>query len=185
MVPTYEKLLNESPKFLSKFDKFKPACSGLVIHLGTNRIFPELAHHNFIYSENQHQHFRTVFEQERIPEDPTLYVVAPTRTDPSKAPEGCDNIKILPHIPPLGDASVTHDDYMNLRDRVLDKMERVGFKGLRESIVTEDVLTPVDIERMYRSNRGSIYGVVSDWKQNYGFKAPKCSSHYHLSLIHI
>ncbi|MEM8953321.1 MAG: phytoene desaturase family protein [Verrucomicrobiota bacterium] len=178
VIPTYKELLGESTKFLRKLDKFQPACSGLVIHLGTDRVFPELAHHNFIYSENQHKHFRTVFEEGTIPEDPTLYVVAPTRTDPSKAPAGCDNIKILPHIPPLGERPVAHEEYLALRERVLDKMERVGFKGLRESIVTEDVLTPVDIEKMYRSNRGSIYGVVSDWKLNHGFKAPKTSKQY-------
>ncbi|GHC58131.1 diapolycopene oxygenase [Roseibacillus persicicus] len=179
VVPTYEKLLGEPQKFIRKLDKFKPACSGLVIHLGTDRVYPELAHHNFIFSQNQHKHFRTVFEKGQLPDDPTLYVVAPTRTDPSKAPAGCDNIKILPHIPPLSDdGSITHDDYLALRERVLDKMERVCTPDLRKHIVTEDLLTPVDIERMYRSNKGSIYGVVSDWKLNRGFKAPKTSTKY-------
>ncbi|WP_411845234.1 phytoene desaturase family protein [Roseibacillus persicicus] len=179
VVPTYEKLLGEPQKFIRKLDKFKPACSGLVIHLGTDRVYPELAHHNFIFSQNQHKHFRTVFEKGQLPDDPTLYVVAPTRTDPSKAPAGCDNIKILPHIPPLNDdGSITHDDYLALRERVLDKMERVCTPDLRKHIVTEDLLTPVDIERMYRSNKGSIYGVVSDWKLNRGFKAPKTSTKY-------
>ena len=179
VIPTYKRLLSESPRFLKKLEKFAPACSGLVIHLGTKKAYPELAHHNFFYSGNQHKHFKTVFEEGRLPEDPTLYVVAPTRTDPSKAPEGCDNIKILPHIPPLAEGSgITHEDYLALRDRILDKMERMGLKNLRENIVVQDVLTPVDIERMYGSNGGSIYGVVSDWKLNHGFKAPKCSKKY-------
>lgn len=179
VIPAYEKLLGEKPRFMRKLQKFAPACSGIVIHLGTKKKYPGLAHHNFFYSENQHKHFRTVFQEKKLPEDPTLYVVAPTRTDPTKAPEGCDNIKILPHIPPLEEGSgITHDDYLALRDRVLAKMERMGFEDLRANIVTEDLLTPVDIERMYRSNRGSIYGVVTDWKKNHGFKAPKTSSKY-------
>jgi len=178
-IPAYEKLLGEAPRFMRKLEKFAPACSGIVIHLGTKKQYPGLAHHNFFYSENQHKHFRTVFHDEQLPEDPTLYVVAPTRTDPTKAPEGCDNIKILPHIPPLREGSgITHDDYVALRDRVLAKMERMGFEDLRANIITEDLLTPVDIERMYRSNRGSIYGVVTDWKKNHGFKAPKTSRKY-------
>lgn len=179
VIPAYEKLLGEKPRFMRKLRKFAPACSGIVIHLGTRKQYPALAHHNFFYSENQHKHFRTVFHEKKLPEDPTLYVVAPTRTDPTKAPEGCDNIKILPHIPPLDENSgITHDDYLALRDRVLAKMERMGFEDLRANIVTEDLLTPVDIERMYRSNRGSIYGVVTDWKKNHGFKAPKTSRKY-------
>lgn len=180
VVPAYQKLLKEPTSFTDKLDrKFAPACSGIVLHLGTDRLFPQLAHHNFFYSENQHKHFETVFEKQELPDDPTLYVVAPTRTDPGKAPEGRDNIKILPHIPPLREGSgITHDDYLALRERCLDKMERCGLTGLRESIVTEDFLTPVDLEKMYRSNRGAIYGVVTDWKRNYGFKAPKTSTKY-------
>ena len=179
VIPTYQKLLGESAGFLRKLKKFKPACSGLVIHLGTDRIYDKLAHHNFIYSDNQHKHFQTVFEKEQLPNDPTLYVVAPTRTDPSKAPAGCDNIKILPHIPALQEnGSITPEDYLALRERVLDKMERTCCPDLRKHIVTEDFLTPADIERMYLSNKGSIYGVVSDWKLNRGFRAPKTSSKY-------
>lgn len=180
VIPAYRNLLKEPDAFTDKLDgKFAPACSGIVLHLGTNKPFPQLAHHNFFFSENQHKHFETVFEKQDLPEDPTLYVVAPTRTDPSKAPEGGDNIKILPHIPPLRKGSgVTHEDYVALKERCLDKMERCGITGLRDSIVVEDLLTPVDIEKMYRSNRGSIYGVVTDWKRNYGFKAPKTSTRY-------
>ncbi|MGD1978449.1 MAG: phytoene desaturase family protein [Akkermansiaceae bacterium] len=180
VIPAYQKLLGEPKNFTKKLDrKFAPACSGIVLHLGTDKPFPQLAHHNFFFSENQHKHFETVFEKGNLPEDPTLYVVAPTRTDPTKAPEGGDNIKILPHIPPLRpDSGVTHEDYVALKERCLDKMERCGITGLRDSIVVEDLLTPVDIEKMYRSNRGSIYGVVTDWKRNYGFKAPKTSTRY-------
>ncbi|MBC2594458.1 phytoene desaturase [Ruficoccus amylovorans] len=179
VIPCYEHLLDEAPRFMRKLKKFQPACSGLVLHIGTDKVYPELAHHNFFYSENQHKHFQTVFQKHQLPEDPTLYVVAPTRTDPSKAPARCDNIKILPHIPPLDPSSgITHTDYLALRERMLDKMERCGLKDLRKHIITEDFMTPVDIERRYRSNRGSIYGVVTDWRLNRGFKAPKTSSRY-------
>lgn len=179
VIPAYRKLLGEPPKFMKKLEKYKPACSGLVIHLGTDRIYDQLAHHNFFYSSNQNKHFDSVFQQGKLPEDPTIYLVAPTRTDPSKAPEGHDNIKILPHIPPINpDKPHTHEEYMALKDRVIDKLERMGLTDLRKHTVVEDILTPVDIERMYNSNQGSIYGVVSDWKLNQAFKAPKQSSKY-------
>lgn len=179
VIPTYEKLMNEPPRLIKKHQKFAPACSGLVIHLGTDKIYDQLAHHNFFYSKDQNKHFDTVFQQGKLPEDPTIYLVAPTRTDPSKAPAGHDNIKILPHIPPIDpDGNITHEDYMALKERVIDKLERMGLTDLRKHIVVEDTLTPFDIEKMYYSNRGSIYGVVTDWKKNYGFKAPKKSKKY-------
>jgi diapolycopene oxygenase len=179
VIPAYDRLLGESPAFLRKLDKFEPACSGLVVHLGTDRIYPQLAHHNFFYSQDQKKHFATVFEEKRLPEDPTIYLVAPTRTDPAQAPGGCDNIKVLPHIPYLQEPNpYTREDYLAYKDRVLAKLERMGLTDLRKHTVVEDVWTPYDIQERYGSNRGSIYGVVSDWRRNYGFKAPKRSRRY-------
>lgn len=179
VIPAYEKLLNEDRTFLKTLDRFEPACSGLVLHIGTDRPFPQLAHHNFFYAVDQEKHFRTVFEKGRIPEDPTLYVVAPSRTDPSVCPDGCDNIKILPHIPYLRkQGNPSQEDYLSLKDRILDKMERSGISGLKESIITEDMWTPLDIQRRYYSNGGSIYGVVSDRKKNFALKCPKKSTRY-------
>ena len=164
---------------MKKLQRFAPACSGLVLHLGTNRVYHELAHHNFFYSQDQKKHFDSVFQEGKLPEDPTIHLVAPTRTDPSKAPEGCDNLKILPHIPPINPESPhTMDDYLALKERVIDKLERMGLTDLRKHTIVEDLLTPPDIERLYNSNGGSIYGVVSDWKRNQAFKAPKQSSKY-------
>jgi diapolycopene oxygenase len=179
VIPAYEKLLKEEEAFLRTLDPFEPACSGLVLHIGTNRPFPQLAHHNFFYAKDQEKHFRMVFEEGTIPEDPTLYVVAPSRTDPSVCPRGCDNIKILPHIPYLRkQGNPSPEAYLDLRDRILQKMERTGLKGLRESIITEDMWTPVDIQKRYYSNGGSIYGVVSDRKKNFALKCPKKSPRY-------
>ena len=179
VIPANKQLLKEPDRVVQKLEKFAPACSGLVIHLGTDRVYPQLAHHNFFYSKDQSKHFDSVFQKGRLPDDPTIYLVAPTRTDPTKAPDGCDNIKVLPHIPPIDPENpLGEDDYMALRERVLVKLERMGLDGLREHTVVEDMLTPVDIERMYLSNRGSIYGVVSDWKRNRAFKAPKQSKRY-------
>ena len=179
VIPAYKHLLKEDDRFMKKFERFAPACSGIVLHIGTDRLYPQLAHHNFFYSKDQSKHFDTVFRKGELPPDPTIYLVAPTRTDPSKAPEGCDNIKILPHIPPIDpERPLSQADYEAYSERVLEKLERMGLTGLRKHAVVRDMLTPLDIEKMYNSNRGSIYGVVSDWKRNKGFKAPKKSKKY-------
>jgi diapolycopene oxygenase len=178
VIPAYERLLGEPPSFLESLSRFEPACSGLVLHLGVRGEYPALAHHNFFFSRDPEKHFEDVFRRKVLPEDPTLYVVAVTRTDKSQAPAGCENIKVLPHIPYLQDRPFTAEDYGRLRERVLDKLERMGLEGLRGRVVVEDYWTPEDIQRRYYSNRGAIYGVVSDRRKNRGFKAPKRSSKY-------
>ncbi len=178
VIPAYQRLLGEPASFMRKLEKFEPACSGLVLHLGCDREYPKLAHHNFFFSRDPEKHFEDVFHRGVLPGDPTLYVVAPARTDPTQAPPGCENIKVLPHIPHLRDEPFSSEQYDALRERVLDKLERMGVEDLREHIVVEDRWVPEDIQERYYSNKGAIYGVVSDRKKNGGFKAPKKSTKY-------
>lgn len=176
VVVASKELLDEPHhKQLKMEKKYAPSCSGLVIHIGTKKVYPQLAHHNFFYSNDQDRHFKKVFDKHQIPDDPTLYVVAPSRTDDSVCPKGMDNIKILPHIPPLDDKSDNNVDYDKLRDVVLLKLEKMGLTDLRRNIVIEETWTPKDLKQKYRSNRGSIYGVVCDRWKNQGIKAPKKS----------
>ncbi|MFT4112013.1 phytoene desaturase family protein [Silvibacterium sp.] len=179
VVPANRDLLRESPRRLRKLSRYEPACSGIVVHLGLDRTYPQLAHHNFFYASDQKRHFHRVFREKRLPDDPTIYLVAPTRTDPSQAPPGCENIKILPHIPYLNEKHpYTYEDCVALKELCFDKLERMGLTDLRKHIVVEDFWTPFDIEAKYLSNGGSIYGVVSDRWRNFAFKAPKQSPHY-------
>ncbi len=179
VVPTYRHLLGESPEFMRRLRRFEPSCSGLVIDLGLDRQYPQLAHHNFFFSDDQARHFRTVFQKRELPQDPTIYLVAASRTDPSVAPDGCDCLKILPHIPYIDDdRRLTRDDYLIYKETILDKLERMGLENLRRHVRYEHVLTPLDIAERYRSNKGSIYGVVVDRFKNLGFKAPKQSERY-------
>ena len=178
VIPAYEKLLCADKTFIASLEKkLEPACSGLVLDLGLDCGYPQLAHHNFFFSGHQQEHFKTVFEKHELPEDPTIYLVAASKTDPTVAPAGCDCLKILPHIPYINDAHpIPREDYLRFKDRIIDKLERMGLKALRKHIVFEHVLTPLDIREKYNSNKGSIYGVVSDRWKNLAFKAPKQST---------
>ena len=179
VIPASERLLQQTPRQLKRLSRFEPACSGIVLHLGLDRVYPQLAHHNFFYSRDQHAHFDRVFHEKELPDDPTIYVVAPTRSDPTQAPAGCDNIKILPHIPYINERNpYTREDYIALKELCLDKLERMGLTDLRRHIVVEDFWTPFDIAERYNSNRGSIYGVVCDRRKNFAFKAPKKSREF-------
>lgn len=120
-----------------------------------------------------------IFEKHELPDDPTIYLVNVNKTDPTQAPPGYENIKILPHIPYIQDEPFTKEEYAAFEERVLDKLERMGLDGLREHTVTRDVWTPHDIERTYGSDRGAIYGTVADKNRNGGFKHKKQSELYH------
>lgn len=178
-IPAYKYLLGEDDAFLKKLERFEPACSGLVLDIGLDIQYPQLAHHNFLFSGNQKEHFDTVFNKKKLPKDPTIYMVDASKSDPTVAPENCSGLKILPHIPFIADHNPYKlQDYIDYKEVILDKLERFGLKDIRKHIVYEHLLTPLDIQEMYRSNKGSIYGVVSDLRKNFAFKLPKKSKKY-------
>lgn len=179
VIPAYQKLLGEDAQFMKSLKHLEPSCSGLVLELGLNRQYPHLAHHNFFFSNDQRTHFKAVFDEKKLPEDPTIYLVAASRTDPSVAPQGGECLKILPHIPHITpDRPLQQEDYMRFKERVLVKLERMGLENLRQHVVYEHCWTPVDIQQQYYSNQGSIYGVAANRFRNLAFKAPKQSSKY-------
>ena len=71
VIPAYEKLLREDETLMKSLEKYEPSCSGLVLELGLDRQYPQLAHHNFFYSDHQEKHFHTVFRKHELPPDPT------------------------------------------------------------------------------------------------------------------
>ena len=179
-VPFYEKITKEPSYRIRRYNKkFAPACSGFALHLGTDKVYPQLAHHNFFYSKDSKKNFRNIFHKHRLNEDPTIYLVAPMRTDPSQGPKGGDIIKILPHIPTIDKKRpFSKEDYQTFRENILIKLERMGLTDLRKHIVSEELWTPETIEAAYYSNKGSIYGVVASKSKNMGFKIPKQSKYY-------
>ncbi len=180
VIPVYERLLEEDSHYVKKLKKkFEPASSGLVMHLGVKKSYPQLRHHNFFFAEDMKQQMHSIFHRHELPDDPVIYLVNVNKTDPTQAPAGYENIKVLPHIPYIRDQQpYTQQDYEQFSERVLIKLEKMGLHDLRDNIVTKDVWTPEDIRRVYGSDRGAIYGTVSDRMKNKGFKHPKQSELY-------
>lgn len=70
VIPAYEKLLREDDGFMDRLKPFEPACSGLVLHLGTNRPFPQPCTPQLLFAKDQEKHFRTVFDEGKNPRRP-------------------------------------------------------------------------------------------------------------------
>ncbi len=150
--------------------QLEPACSGIVLYLGCEKIWPQLRHHDFYFSADSDAEFRDLYQRKIPHEDPTCYLAVPSITDPEAAPPGCTALYVLVHTPYLGDAFDWDREAVRYRDVILDKLERGGLTGLRDSIRVSRTVTPSDLERMYWVNRGAIYGVVTQRGLNSAFK---------------
>ncbi len=173
IVRTLEELLTgqEAKTFLQKREKqLEPACSGIVLYLGCNRTWEHLKHHDFYFSANSDEEFRDLYERKVPHEDPTCYLAVPSITDPQVAPPGCTALYVLVHCPYLTEAFDWERETPRYRDVIIDKLERQGLTGLRDSIQVSRTITPRDLEQMYWVNRGAIYGVVTQRNLNAAFK---------------
>jgi phytoene desaturase len=162
-VRTYRELVGGEPAahFAGRW-KSNPACSGVVLYLGLDRAYDHLAHHDFVFSADPKTEFDWIYRKGEPAPDPTCYIAAPARTDPSVAPPGGDSIYILVHTPYLR----PHHDWKRMlpgyRQVIFDKLARcAGMADLERRIVFESALTPQDIHERYRVLDGAIYGLAS------------------------
>lgn len=162
-VRTYRELVGGEPAaaFAGRW-KSDPACSGVVLYLGLDRAYDHLAHHDFVFSADPKEEFDWIYRKGEPAPDPTCYIAAPSRTDPSVAPPGGEALYILVHTPYLR----PHHDWARMlpdyRRVIFDKLARCArMPDLEDRIVFESCLTPRDIHDRYRVLNGAIYGLAS------------------------
>jgi len=162
--------LNEQRKIAGKYT---PACSGVVLYLGLNRQYDHLAHHNFLFSKDSKQEFGDIYNQGIPARDPTLYIAAPSRTDPAQAPEGGEALYILVHTCFKRNGQRWEGEGGMLeqyRPVIIDKLKRFGMEDIEDHIVVDRALTPDSIDSMYNAEGGAIYGLASHGRLHGGFK---------------
>mgnify|MGYP002623865657 FL=1 len=135
--------------------QFEPSCSGFILLLGLDRQFPELAHHNILFSPDYPAEFKAIFEQGRPPDDPTIYIAITSKTDPQHALAGGENWFVLVNAPPLDDAYDWQANQQRYRDLVLQKIADFGIDA-RDHIVTEQIVTPHDLAKGSGAWRGVL-----------------------------
>lgn len=161
-IRTYRDLLPASYHQRLLRRRYEPSCSGVVLYLGLRKAYEHLLHHNFVFSHDPEKEFHTIYRGGEPAPDPTCYVCAPARTDPSVAPPGGEALYVLVHTPYLRD----HHDWAHLfptyRQVIFNKLQSTaGMEDLYDRIVYEYALTPFDIHQRYQVLNGAIYGLAS------------------------
>lgn len=135
------------------------APSAFIMYLGVKKQFPNLTHHNLLFTQNWEQNFKEIFNHDDFPTDPSIYVCAPSKSDAGVAPVGHENLFVLV---PLS-AGVTYDETKKRAwaDRTLTILEtRLGMTGLREHIEYERIYCAEDFSLDYNSFKGTALGLA-------------------------
>lgn len=148
-----------------RLDRLRYGSSSFMMYLGTDKGYPQLLHHNVFLSPDVKGNFADIFQRRVVSDRPSFYINCPTRTDPSLAPEGGDNIYILVPVPHLTLAVDWERETARLRHSVLTRLAELGITDLSEHIVLERSFTPIDYKDTYNLARGATFGIAHDFFQ--------------------
>ncbi len=139
--------------------KIEHTMSCFLMYLGVRKQYPEVAHHTLILSERYKGLVKDIFKNKILPDDFSMYVHAPTRTDPDMAPPGCESMYVL--IPVANKASgidweATKEPFA---EKVLDFLEDWGMEGLRDNLEVLHLFTPDDFETELNATLGNAFAI--------------------------
>ncbi|WP_406188055.1 phytoene desaturase [Streptomyces anulatus] len=121
--------------------------SAVILHAGTDRTWPELAHHTISFGAAWKSTFHELTRTGKLMSDPSLLITRPTASDASLAPPGrhlhyvlapCPNTEVGPGVREWRELGPRY------RDELLAELERREMPGLGAAIEEEGLVTPAD-----------------------------------------
>jgi phytoene desaturase len=139
------------------------APSSLLFYLGVSRKLDKLRHHNLFFDEDFARHSHEIYEAPQWPSRPLFYASVPSKTDPTVAPEGQENLFLLiPVAPDLSDDEATRERYYTL---LMDRLERHCGHSIRDAVVFRRSYAHRDFIADYHSYKGNAYGLANTLRQ--------------------
>jgi diapolycopene oxygenase len=146
--------------------------SGLVFLFGIKRTLHELPHHSIYFSQDYSREFDQLFNERRYPDDPTVYVNAPSRSDRRVVPGEGEALFVMSNAPANDGDEWDEAAIATARQRVLARLRAGGFPDIENDIVVSDVWTPNRLAARYTMPGGAIYGTHSHGWRNAFLRPP-------------
>lgn len=142
-----------------------------VLYFGTNKLYRDvIPHHTILFGPRYKGLLQDIFHGKDLPDDFSLYLHAPTVTDPSLAPEGCDAFYVLSPVPHLGNAPIDWKARApEYADRILRYLEP-HLPGVRDHIATQRWFTPVDFRNELNAYQGAAFSCAPTLTQSAWFR---------------
>lgn len=159
---TYAKLI--APEHRKKYtdkkvDSIDYSMSCFLLYLGVRKKYDKLKHHTIILSERYKELIDDIFVHKVLPDDFSLYLHAPSITDPSMAPEGCESLYVLAPVANLTSGVDWNEMAPKFEQKILSFLEEWGLKDLQANIEFKQVFTPLDFETQLSSWHGNAFGI--------------------------
>ncbi len=141
-----------------------------VLYLGVRRSYPELAHHTILLGKRYKELLEEIFAGDPISDDLSLYLHAPTRTDPSLAPAGCESLYVLAPVPNLRAGIDWTREAPRLEARILEILESTVCPGLRDALEVRFHVTPEHFRDNLLTHHGTGFSIQPTLLQSAWFR---------------
>ena len=154
-----------------RIDRLHIAMSVFLLYIGVRKQYPQLKHHTLILSPRYRELIEDIFDRKILPDDFSMYLHVPTRTDPSMAPEGCESMYLLVPVPHLGGNVDWSTQAAPFRDKLLAFLEEdFGLEDFRVNIEVLEQFTPLDFESVLNSHLGNAFSIEPRLTQSAYFR---------------
>ncbi|SPD73360.1 Phytoene desaturase [uncultured Desulfobacterium sp.] len=155
----------------NRLENKKYSCSTFMLYLGVNKRYDDIQHHNIIFSNNYRKNVDEITRSKILSEDPSFYIQNASVTDPFLAPNGKSTIYVLVPVPNNKSKIDWNSQKSPYRDKILELMEtRGGLTGIRQNIVQEKVITPLDWEHEIDVYKGATFNLAHNVGQMLYFR---------------
>lgn len=145
------------------WEKRNMAPSSLLFYVGLRRKVKGLLHHNLFFDERFDDHAKQLYEEPQWPSKPLFYVSVTSKTDPSLAPSGCENLFFLiPTAPGLEDTEEIRERYFKI---ILDRIKEHTGESLEQDIIFKRSYAHNDFVNDYHAFKGNAYGLANTLRQ--------------------
>jgi phytoene desaturase len=176
---TYDKLYATTPSaqaYARKLERKEWSMGLFVLYFGTDKPF-DIAHHTVLFGPRYKGLLDEIFQGSALPDDFSLYLHAPTVTDPSLAPPGCGTFYVLSPVPHLGNAPIDWDrEGAPYAEKILASLETL-MPDLRKHVVTKRWMTPNDFKTELVAHHGSAFSLAPKLTQSAWFRPHNRDAH--------
>jgi phytoene desaturase len=155
----------------AKLRAMRYSMSLFLAYFGTDRTYPDLAHHTILLGPRYEPLLDDIFRRGHLAPDFSLYLHAPTRSDPTLAPPGHECFYVLSPVPNLAANVDWRRERERYRDAIYAHLERTCVPDLRRHLVTERLFTPEDFRDELWSHLGAGFSFEPLFTQSAWFRA--------------
>jgi phytoene desaturase len=160
----YGKLLPDRAA-AERLERKKYTCSAVMFYWGVDKVYSQLGTHNVYLAGDYRASFERIFKDKSLPEEPSFYVHAPARVDPSAAPEGADTLFVLVPVGHLAEGQDWQALTSRARSAVLDRLAKDGVRDIEAHLKFEVNYTPRDWMSLYNLAKGAAFGLSHNFLQ--------------------